>query len=37
MLIGCPDKLTDEELRVLAMDRRKWREYRRGQDKPPKL
>ena len=36
MLTGCSDKLTDEELRALAMDRSKWREYRRGQDKPPK-
>ena len=29
MLTGCSDKLTDEELRALAMDRSKWREQER--------
>ncbi|RNA27716.1 hypothetical protein BpHYR1_010842 [Brachionus plicatilis] len=34
MLTASSDKLTDEELRFLEMDRSKWRENGRGQDKP---
>ncbi|RNA11897.1 hypothetical protein BpHYR1_022780 [Brachionus plicatilis] len=34
MFAGCSDRVTDEELRRIAMDRFKWREDRRGKDKP---